>query len=326
MHLPSVSAALIGVAVLACAQVSTSLPTNQTGPVIGILSQPDSPEIYRGDAVVATSQAYIAASYVKYLESAGARVVPIHCNMTETELEAKAKMINGFLVPGGGQDLGDMNNPYTRTATYVMNLAKQFNENGDYFPVWGTCLGFQMVSVFIGGISVLESGFDSENLPLPLNFTSNLATSRIFATARPELVQALKTDALTMNNHQAGVTPASFAANHNLSSFFNVISTNVDRKGRPFVSTIEGKTMPFYASQWHPEKNSFEFTPNENIPHSALAIETCQLTANFFVNEARKSNHYYPPNQLNQDIIYNYCPVFTGRSGSGFEQSYYWDM
>ena len=47
-------------------------------------------------------------------------------------------------------------------------------------------------------------------------------------------------DALTMNNHVSGITPTTFATNSKLSSFFNVISTNVDRKGRAFVSTIEG--------------------------------------------------------------------------------------
>jgi len=31
--------------------------------------------------------------------------------------------------------------------------------------------------------------------------------------------------------------------NAKLSSFYNIISTNVDRNGRPFVSTIEGSIL-----------------------------------------------------------------------------------
>jgi len=63
-----------------------------------------------------------------------------------------------------------------------------------------------------------------------------------------------------MNNHVWGVSPAtysginfttphtrrlthvlSYVANKKLSEFFTVISTNVDRKGNTFLSTIEGK-------------------------------------------------------------------------------------
>jgi gamma-glutamyl hydrolase len=40
-----------------------------------------------------------------------------------------------------------------------------------------------------------------------------------------------------------------------LSSFFHVLSHNKDRKGKVFISTIEGKKHPIYALQWHPEKN-----------------------------------------------------------------------
>lgn len=35
---------------------------------------------------------------------------------------------------------------------------------------------------------------------------------------------------------------------------FDVLSVNDDKKGRTFVSTIEGKKLPFYGVQWHPEK------------------------------------------------------------------------
>ena len=37
-------------------------------------------------------------------------------------------------------------------------------------------------------------------------------------------------------------------------SMFDVLSTNKDKKGTAFVSTIEAKKYPFYGVQWHPEK------------------------------------------------------------------------
>jgi gamma-glutamyl hydrolase len=46
-----------------------------------------------------------------------------------------------------------------------------------------------------------------------------------------------------------------------------------------------------YATQWHPEKNAFEWASFLRIPHSPEGIEVTQEMANFFVSEARRSNH-----------------------------------
>ncbi len=49
--------------------------------------------------------------------------------------------------------------------------------------------------------------------------------------------------------------------------------------GNAFVSTVEHNELPLYASQWHPEKNSFEFavnhdgTPVEVIRHTQEAVQ-----------------------------------------------------
>lgn len=78
--------------VLLCA--TQALATN---PVIGVLSQYDHNGV-----------PYIAASYVKYLESAGARVVPILHTDSSTELKRLFSKLNGFFIPGGGANLASM--------------------------------------------------------------------------------------------------------------------------------------------------------------------------------------------------------------------------
>ena len=47
----------------------------------------------------------------------------------------------------------------------------QANDNGDYFPLWGTCLGFELLGYLATdkNYSVL-SAVDAENLSLPLDF------------------------------------------------------------------------------------------------------------------------------------------------------------
>jgi hypothetical protein len=44
---------------------------------------------------------YIAASYVKYIESAGARAVPISYNANQSHLDFLFASLDGFLFPGG---------------------------------------------------------------------------------------------------------------------------------------------------------------------------------------------------------------------------------
>ena len=69
-------------------------------------------------------QTYIAASYVKYLEMAGARVVPIHYKSSSDQLAALFKKINGILFPGGGMDLRDFESQYMQTVLTLWKLAK----------------------------------------------------------------------------------------------------------------------------------------------------------------------------------------------------------
>ena len=72
-------------------------------PIIGILAQECQP--YFSEELCSTS--YIAASYVKYIESAGARVVPVLINQPEEYYQTIFDSTNGLLIPGGDVSLVD---------------------------------------------------------------------------------------------------------------------------------------------------------------------------------------------------------------------------
>jgi gamma-glutamyl hydrolase len=213
-------------------------------PIVGVFTQPSSysDEPCNGDCF------YIAASYVKYIESAGARVVPIPYEAETEELDYLFESMNGFLYTGGGADMSD-------AAKYLYSKAVQANDEGDFFPVWGTCLGFEWLMIATSGNdSILDSVFDSENYSIPLDFTAAVSQSRLFSHAPPEVVKTLATENVTMNNHMAGIAVDHFYATPELSTFYNVLSTNTDRAGWEFVSTVEAYNYPIYGTQWHPEK------------------------------------------------------------------------
>ncbi|XP_068437848.1 gamma-glutamyl hydrolase-like [Clinocottus analis] len=308
---------------LSSAGVNTERLTvsNQTGcqqtravrndrPIIGVLAQElRSPK--------PNQIAYIAASYVKAMEAAGARVVPVMINQTPEEYKKLFNSINGVLFPGGGTNI--TSSGYQRAAKIFYELAIEANKRGDYFPVWGTCLGYQQLTVLTSGRNLL-SLTNTSGVALPLNFIHEAKDSRMFKDFPAELLEDLASEPLTANAHKWSITLSTHNTNEELNNFYKVISTNTDGTTE-FVSTVEAYDYPIYGTQWHPEKNAFEWR-NSYIPHSASAIKTGFYMADFFVKEAKKNFHRFESEEEEQKaLIYNYNPVHAEPNWF-FEQIY----
>lgn len=293
--------------------MSVSLDSNSTKPIIGILMQQ-----CRSKEMKNLGKYYIAASYVKYLESAGARVVPIRLNLTNEEYEKLFQSLNGVLYPGGSVNL--MESGYAHVAKKFYNLAIQSFDDGDYFPVWGTCLGFEELSYLISGESLLTHT-DTDGITMPLNFTGSPVKSRMFQNFPTELLQSLAVEPLTANFHKWSLSVMNFTKNEKLKKFFNVLSTNTDGK-IDFISTMEGYRYPVYGVQWHPEKAPYEWGRFEGISHAPNAVKAAFYLAEFFVSEARKNSHHFESDvEEDEALIYQYRPIYTGNISS-FQQSY----
>merc|ERR1711907_866729 len=130
-------------------------------PIIGVLTQP-----------IDDNTSYIAASYVKFLEAAGARVAPVHFDSSEAELTAVFGSINGLLIPGGGSIFSNTTQLHA-SGKVLYDLAIAANDKNDTFPLWGTCMGFQFLALLTAqNDSVLCSNcFNSDGVALPLSFT-----------------------------------------------------------------------------------------------------------------------------------------------------------
>nr|XP_033806285.1 gamma-glutamyl hydrolase-like isoform X2 [Geotrypetes seraphini] len=281
----------------------------------GILTQENTDETLKP-----FGKAYIPASYVKYLESAGCRVAPIRLTLPESEYEKLFYSINGILFPGGAVDLQKSN--FAKAAKIFYRLALQVFHIGDYFPVWGTCLGLQLLTVLTAGENLLSDAL-AENVSLPLNLTDDAASSRMFSDFPPDLLKAMSQEKLTANFHHYGIGSQVFKANAKLREFYSVLSTNTDSLGKEYVSTIEGKVYPMYAVQWHPEVNRFEWEKDLAYPHSRNAVHLASFMADFFVNEARKSTHSFSsPEEEEMALIYHHHPMYVGNFSS-YEQVYF---
>lgn len=52
-----------------------------------------------------------------------------------------------------------------------MMCVLQANDAGDFFPIWGTCMGMQLLTVVVAGENLLTNT-TAENVALPLNLTT----------------------------------------------------------------------------------------------------------------------------------------------------------
>jgi len=221
------------------------------------------------------------------------------------------KGINGLLLPGGGVSLLD--SEYAKAAKVFYNLALKANSQGNYFPIWGTCLGFELLTVLTAGEKLLAKCY-AEDVSFPLQFLPGVGDSRIVQSMPPHIFQSLLKYNVTANFHTSCLTPQNFTATKALNTFYRPISTNLDMKGKRFISMIEAYDYPIYGSQFHPEKNPFLWRVDyTGISHDLVAVQVAQYFANFFVQEARKSTHKFPDLAHESAVlIYNYQPLYSG--------------
>ena len=107
---------------------TNSTSTFKLGPIIALLMQGSGHK-----------DSYVPASYVKWLEMAGARVIPVSYHASDQEIDSVFKQVNGALFPGGGSDVPE-------GARRMYQNAVAAHKAGEVFPIWGTCDGFEWLT------------------------------------------------------------------------------------------------------------------------------------------------------------------------------------
>jgi gamma-glutamyl hydrolase len=185
------------------------------------------------------------------------------------------------------------NQLYFSTARQLYDLVTTDDE---YVPLWGTCLGFETIASIVaeGGQESVLGNFDAEKIALPLDYTPESLDGRMYnpATVPTDVYTTLGWSNVTTNWHTFGVSVDSFKELLEPGGLV-MLSTNEDKVGNTFVSSLEHATKPVYAVQWHPESNQFDgddkagdATPDR----SPEGVEVMKYLSSFFVNEARRND------------------------------------
>lgn len=81
--------------------------------------------------------------------------------------------INGVLITGGSTAIINENSsfcrlmkvlsktyrcvtPYMKTIMNILAIAKEMNDNNNFFPIWTTCLGFEALMLYFTDFSIKQ--------------------------------------------------------------------------------------------------------------------------------------------------------------------------
>lgn len=200
-----------------------------------------------------------------------------------------------------------------------MQLAKRANDDGDVFPLFGICLGFETLHIILANRTredLLVPSTGQESVGNTLELTSDADASLFFRRWSAAQLEDVADPALapTFNAHEWAVPLTAYDDHAALRDQLTVLSTSRDAAGEPYVSTVEGIEYPFFATQWHPEKPPYEFS-DETIPHNRAAVDAAAATAALLVDVARLNSHAVPYEDQVRLTIDNYDRHYVAAEG-----------
>lgn len=190
-----------------------------------------------------TNKAYISR-YVKWLRASGAAVTVIPYDLPAAEMKKALDGVKGLVLPGGAVEneathTDAQRGVFWRSMRVAFDYAKAANDAGRYFPVFGVCLGLEVLVQLELGEHKLD--------PWPVSEFTKLSFSRATSRLKQALPPSLQTHArntpCVQQNHKFGVKTKRLRR-------MVAVSTEGD-----YVNMLEFKKYPFYAVMWHPEKH-----------------------------------------------------------------------
>jgi len=228
----------------------------QKGICVGIVTLPHSRKTKFGTS-------HIIKQYVDWFEERGIRVIPIPFDTTQPELYFE--MTNGLFLPGTDKGYDIKNKALMLTIRRFIELSTT-----DYYPIWGTCFGFQLIIQALGGTLAKHPA----NGLSAIHLTAEGRESTMMKGFSASYLKYLEERPSTLQYHDYGISTYSFLSNAVLRKWFRVLATAVDEEGKEYVTAIEGKRFPIYGVQSHPERQ-----------------RNSQPYLRFFLSELKKSNH-----------------------------------
>ena len=80
-------------------------------------------------------------------------------------------LATSILLPGGAVSFSDSD--FAKAGRFLYKLAVDANDKGNYFPIWGTCLGFEFLLYTAAGSQEIRADCGAWNVVNRLKFTDS---------------------------------------------------------------------------------------------------------------------------------------------------------
>jgi anthranilate/para-aminobenzoate synthase component II len=211
---------------------------------IGIVLMPGRSEANGSGADKTT----ITDSNVDWFAARGIEVIPIPHDTSAYDYYMRR--IDGLYLQGGGT----YSPAYYETCRQLLRRAIKENNAGRYFPVWGTCHGFQAMMILVGRMWPIGHFDAAGGYMAEIRWTAGARRSLMWQGLPAAFREHVTRPKSVFFNNEHGVGPRAFAENRELAAFFKPLAYARDRRGGSFVAVIEGRRYPFFGTQFHPER------------------------------------------------------------------------
>lgn len=272
----------------------------------------------------------LPTSYVKSVQGSGARVIPVFPNKSVQYYENLFTKLNGLLVPGGSGSPLDHQRPVTEALRLFIDFSKSVLDHEDpkqkeWWPIWGTCLGFECLCVLGAKNEDCLSDCRCKPASYTMKATVDFPRSRIINALPDHLKQAIQLRPISPHVHAYCISVDDFEQ-HKMESIYKVLMTRRDEDQLEYVTMFESHRYPIYAVMSHHEKSNLQFTPKYQFDHSAEAVQLSQSMMNFFVNECCKNGHKFESIEEETKFrIENFKPIFLEPKTHAVDECYYFN-
>jgi len=153
-------------------------------------------------------------------------------------------------------------------------------------------MGFEYLASFAAnqGFDIV-SDQDSHHVELTLDWLQDPLTTKMFEDAE-EYVSDFQTIPFAFQSHSHGLSTQAFKLDRGLAAMFTPTSTSTDpNSGDTFVSTMEAKDYPFFATQFHPEKVLEQWSDTTGLEHNWSSYELNKYFGQEFIKLARQNSN-----------------------------------
>jgi gamma-glutamyl-gamma-aminobutyrate hydrolase PuuD len=234
------------------------------------------------------AESYIDNRYLEWVEMSGATAVVISYMVDDVDVYLNS--VQGVVLCGGGVE-----NKKTHTTAQYEKYSRlcqriyAFAAAKPYYPLWGTCLGFEFLCMMGSGDPLAFEPANiqkaEKNTLSTLQFTGPSKLRALFTEAE---LEEMATTPFCAHVHRYGFL---IDAPHTkrMQRFLNIISVDRTDDGAEYVNMVEFKTKPFYGAIWHPEKLSAD---HRSFP---LSLAVAEKFSRFFKAECAKNKMKVTP-------------------------------